>query len=60
LRDGGRDAGVSEQISQVLKKGFKVFVNEEIAEVYGKNGEFAAFLTDFLSGRPKWLEAAEG
>jgi len=60
LKDGGRDAGVSEQISQVLKKGFKVFVNEEIAEVYGKNGEFAAFLTDFLSGRPKWLEAAEG
>jgi tRNA nucleotidyltransferase (CCA-adding enzyme) len=58
LKDGGRSAGVAEQISHVLKKGFKVSVNEEIAELYGKNREFAVFLTDFLSGRPRWLEAA--
>jgi tRNA nucleotidyltransferase (CCA-adding enzyme) len=58
LRDGGKNAGVAEQISQVLKKGFKVPVNEEIVEVYEKNKEFAEFLTEFLSGKPKWLEAA--
>jgi tRNA nucleotidyltransferase (CCA-adding enzyme) len=58
LRDGGRNAGVAEGVSQTLKKGFDVLVNEEIARVYERNKEFAVFLTEFLSGRPKWLEAA--
>jgi len=56
LKDGGKNAGVAEQISQVLRKGFRVLVNEEIAEVCRKNREFAGFLTEFLSGKPKWLE----
>jgi len=56
LREGGRDAGVAKEIAKTLNKGFKILVNEEIAEVYAKNGEFAKFLTDFLQGRPKWLE----
>jgi len=56
LQDGGRNAGVAEGISHVLKKGFKVLVNEEIVNVYGSNGEFAVFLTEFLQGKPKWLE----
>ena len=59
LKGGGRSAGVAEQISHVLRKGFKVLVNDEMVEVYGKNKELAEFLTEFLSGRPKWLEAAE-
>jgi tRNA nucleotidyltransferase (CCA-adding enzyme) len=63
LKDGGRNAGIAEGISQILKKGFRVLVNEEIAPVYHRNSEFAVFLTDFLSGRPVWLagwlEAAE-
>jgi len=58
LKDGGRNAGVAEKISYVLRKGFKVFVNGEIVEIYRKNSEFAKFLTDFLSGKPKWLETA--
>ncbi len=58
LRDGGKDSGVAEQISHVLGNSFEVLMNEEIVEVYGKNREFAEFLTDFLSGKPKWLEAA--
>jgi tRNA nucleotidyltransferase (CCA-adding enzyme) len=56
LKDGGRSAGVAEQISQILRKGFQIFLNEEIIKIYEKNGEFAKFLTDFLSGKPKWLE----
>jgi hypothetical protein len=40
----------------VLQKGFKIFVNEEIAEIYEKDSDFAKFLTEFLSGKPKWLE----
>ncbi len=59
LKDGGKDAGVAEGIAQKLRRGFKVLINEGIAEAYGKNGEFSAFLTEFLSGKPKWLEAVE-
>jgi len=58
LKDGGKNAGVAEGLSYVLKKGFDVLVNEEIVKVYGKNKQFALFLTDFLVGKPKWLEAA--
>jgi tRNA nucleotidyltransferase (CCA-adding enzyme) len=59
LEDGGKSAGVAEGISQVLKKkGFKVLVNEEVVGVYGKNKEFAVFLTEFLVGKPKWLVAS--
>jgi len=58
LKDGGRKAGVAEKISQVLRKGFRIYVNTEIIEVYKKNSEFARFLTEFLSGKPKWLETA--
>jgi len=57
LRDGGKNAGVAEQIAQQLRKGFNVLVNGEIVDVYKKNREFAVFLTEFLSGKPKWLEA---
>jgi tRNA nucleotidyltransferase (CCA-adding enzyme) len=57
LQDGGRSTGVAEGVSQVLKKGFKVLVNEEISDVYETNAEFAVFLTEFLQGKPKWLES---
>ncbi|TET63505.1 CCA tRNA nucleotidyltransferase [Candidatus Bathyarchaeota archaeon] len=58
LKDGGRNAGVAEKISKNLHKGFKIFVNEEITAVYKKKSEFAKFLTEFLSGQPKWLKHA--
>jgi tRNA nucleotidyltransferase (CCA-adding enzyme) len=60
LEDGGKRAGVAEQISQVLKAGFEVSLNEEVLGTYEKSGEFAEFLTDFLSGKPKWLESQSG
>jgi tRNA nucleotidyltransferase (CCA-adding enzyme) len=56
LKDGGRNAGVAEGISKILKRDFKVLVNEEIVDLYRRNAEFASFLTEFLLGRPKWLE----
>ncbi|MDH7477666.1 MAG: hypothetical protein QHH17_04710, partial [Candidatus Bathyarchaeota archaeon] len=59
LKDGGRSAGIAEQISQTLRKGFKIFVDDEIVEVYEKNRDFAVFLTEFFSGKPKWLETAK-
>jgi tRNA nucleotidyltransferase (CCA-adding enzyme) len=58
LKDGGRNAGVAEGIAKALKtKGFEVLVNEEVVGLYNKNKEFAVFMTEFLSGKPKWLHA---
>jgi tRNA nucleotidyltransferase (CCA-adding enzyme) len=57
LKDGGRNAGVADGISHILRKGFRVLVNEEIVPIYERNSKFATFLTGFLSGRPGWLEA---
>jgi tRNA nucleotidyltransferase (CCA-adding enzyme) len=59
LKDGGRANGVAEQVSKLLKKHFNVLVNEEIVKTYAGNRQFAEFLTDYVSGKPKWLVAAE-
>jgi tRNA nucleotidyltransferase (CCA-adding enzyme) len=58
LKDGGKNAGVAEGVSLVLRNGFQILVNEEMADAYVKNREFAEFVTEFLSGKPKWLEPA--
>lgn len=60
LKDGGRNAGVAEQISYVLTKGFRILINQEILKVYKENREFSVFLTEFLDGRPKWLATSQG
>jgi tRNA nucleotidyltransferase (CCA-adding enzyme) len=57
LADGGKNVGVSELIAKAFKANLKVLVNDEISQVYGADGEFAAFLTGFLSGQPFWLVA---
>jgi len=54
--DGGRKTGVAKEIAYVLTQGFRIFTNDEIAEIYSENCAFAKFLTEFLSGKPKWLE----
>ncbi|MEM2104665.1 MAG: CCA tRNA nucleotidyltransferase [Candidatus Bathyarchaeia archaeon] len=55
LKEEWRKTGVPQQIAQTLSRGFKIFFNEEIGEIYCKNRKFAEFLTEFLSGKPKWL-----
>ena len=59
VKSGGRDVGVAELIAQALRKNLNILVNSEVTEVYA-NGDFAEFLTDFLAGKPFWLEFAEG
>lgn len=56
LADGGKNAGVAELIAKSIRKGFKVLFNEEVLTVYKREGDFALFLTDFLLGKPFWLE----
>jgi tRNA nucleotidyltransferase (CCA-adding enzyme) len=58
LRDGGRSTGAAELISQAFHRKLRILANSEVIEVYQGNREFAEFLTDFLSGKPFWLEAA--
>jgi len=56
LRDGGKAIGVANKISPVLRENFRVLVNEEIAAVCKKHGDLGLFLTDYLVGRPRWLD----
>ena len=56
---GGTAVGIADRISKTLAEGFKVLTNEEIVEIYEKNYRFARFLTEFLSGRPKWLKSID-
>jgi tRNA nucleotidyltransferase (CCA-adding enzyme) len=56
LRDGGKSSGVADLISQTISKGFKILVNDEILELHSSNPEFARFLTEYLKGKPRWLQ----
>jgi tRNA nucleotidyltransferase (CCA-adding enzyme) len=58
LKEGGRNIGVAELVSQALKEKYGILVNNEICEVYIGHRDFAEFLTDFLKGKPFWLKTA--
>jgi hypothetical protein len=58
LKEGGRNIGVAELVSQGFREKFRILVNSEVCEVYESNRDFAEFLTDFLRGKPFWLETA--
>jgi len=55
LADGGKNAGVAELIVKSIQKDLSVLVGTDIAKVYVKNEEFAVLLTEFLMGKPFWL-----
>jgi tRNA nucleotidyltransferase (CCA-adding enzyme) len=59
LRDGGRNTGVAELVSKALSAGFEIAFDVEIAGLYSANKGFAKFLTEFLDGKPFWLEPAQ-
>jgi tRNA nucleotidyltransferase (CCA-adding enzyme) len=56
LADGGKNAGIADLIAKAMQKNLKVMVNEKVLDVYEEKGNFAEFLTDFLSGKPFWLK----
>jgi tRNA nucleotidyltransferase (CCA-adding enzyme) len=58
LKEGGKNLGVAELISQAFRKKFRILVNKEVSEVYKCSRDFAEFLTDFLEGKPFWLKTA--
>jgi tRNA nucleotidyltransferase (CCA-adding enzyme) len=59
LRDGGRQTGVGELISKTIKRAFEVKVNQQIMKLYSSNPEFAAFLTEYLEAKPRWLRKVD-
>jgi tRNA nucleotidyltransferase (CCA-adding enzyme) len=56
LKEGGRNTGVAELVSNALNEEFNVLVNSEISKIYRGNRDFAVFLTIFLEGKPFWLK----
>ena len=56
LEDGGKNSGVADLIAKTISENLRVLVGSDVIEVYGENGEFAKFLTDFLVGKPFWLK----
>ena len=43
------------ELSRISLKGARCLVNEEILPAYRENQDFARFLTEYLSSRPRWL-----
>jgi tRNA nucleotidyltransferase (CCA-adding enzyme) len=56
IDSGGRDIGVAELVAIALRDNSLVLVGDEVTGHYVYNAGFAEFLTDFLSGKPFWLE----
>ena len=56
LKEGGKAIGVASKIVPALRDSFKIFVNEEIADSCRKHRGLAVFLTEYLEGRPSWLD----
>lgn len=54
LKEGGKDIGVSSGLTEQLKEA-EVYLNEEVLSFYSINLDFAKFLTDFIRGKPKWV-----
>jgi tRNA nucleotidyltransferase (CCA-adding enzyme) len=60
LKDGGRNVGVAELVSQAVTKDMKILVNEEVLLTYSQSQDFAKFLTEYINGKPKWLVLNQG
>lgn len=56
LADGGKKAGVADLIVKSIQKNLKILVNDEVTSLYQANNGFAVFLTEFLIGKPLWLQ----
>ncbi|MBT8172234.1 hypothetical protein KJN74_05130, partial [Candidatus Bathyarchaeota archaeon] len=55
LRDGGKNEGIPEFISECFVDSIKVVVNLDISKIYSTFPDFAKFLTEYLKGKPRWL-----
>ncbi|MFH0849200.1 MAG: CCA tRNA nucleotidyltransferase [archaeon] len=56
MRDGGRDVGVAAKVAITPRKDFRLSSDDRITKLYETDQGFARFLTNYLVGRPFWLE----
>lgn len=56
MKNSGKNVGIADLISKAFRKKLEVLVDTEVIEIYSRNEAFSEFLTDFLSGKPFWLE----
>ncbi len=54
IAGGGREIGIPRILSERLKEGYKILVNEEVLEALEMG--FSKFISEFMRGRPAWLE----
>jgi len=55
LKDRRENTGIASLVSQALSSSFSIWVNGEVREFYSRNPSFASFLTEYLTGKPRWL-----
>ena len=55
LNERLKAARLGSYIAKEIEKGFEVYINEEINNLYLKEKEFASFLTSYIKRRPPWL-----
>lgn len=60
LRNEGKLVGVRSKIAEAMRRHLEVLADKEVLDAYSRNERLATFLTDFLIGRPSWLEGEEG
>jgi tRNA nucleotidyltransferase (CCA-adding enzyme) len=48
--------GIRSRIAEAMDRYLEILVDEEILDAYSRSEGLKTFLTDFLSGRPPWLE----
>ena len=58
LKDGGRRVGVAEEIAKTMLGNFEILTDDVILNLYTTNSDFAEFLTNYYSGKPRWLREA--
>jgi tRNA nucleotidyltransferase (CCA-adding enzyme) len=55
LKNGGKETGIANKFINVISTSLDLKVNEEIIDFITSNEKFIQVLTDFLSGKPRWL-----
>jgi tRNA nucleotidyltransferase (CCA-adding enzyme) len=55
LGNSGESVGLAEFVSKAVADSLEVIVNDEALKLYSVNPDFAKFLTEYLTGKPRWL-----
>ncbi|HDQ05770.1 MAG TPA: CCA tRNA nucleotidyltransferase [Candidatus Bathyarchaeota archaeon] len=55
LEDSGASVGLAEFVSKAVADSLEVMVKDEALKLYSAYPDFAKFLTEYLTGKPRWL-----